>query len=94
MGGKAREKCIQVSPACSRVSVKTCVQTGRSKRPGREAEQEEGDVEAVNAWLIKLDNARMNKKLPNILYDKIKVYINESITYDHKKLIGNYEFFN
>jgi hypothetical protein len=59
-----------------------------------DGEQEEGDVDAVNAWLIKLDNARMNKKMPEVLYDKIKVYINESITYDHKKLIGNFEFFN
>ena len=34
----------------------------------------------------------MSKSLPKILYDKIKVYIQESLTHDHKKLIDGYEF--
>lgn len=29
----------------------------------------------VDVWLVKLDNSRMSKSLPRILYDKIKVYI-------------------
>ena len=29
----------------------------------------------VDVWLVKLDNSRMSKSLPKILYDKIKVYI-------------------
>ena len=42
----------------------------------------QGDVDIVEAksdqvdvWLVKLDNSRMSKSLPKILYDKIKVYI-------------------
>ena len=59
----------------------------------------QGDVDIVEAksdqvdvWLVKLDNSRMSKSLPKILYDKIKVYIQKSLTYDHKKLIDGYEF--
>jgi hypothetical protein len=58
-----------------------------------------GDVDIVEAksdqvdvWLVKLDNSRMSKSLPKILYDKIKVYIQESLTHDHKKLIDGYDF--
>lgn len=43
-------------------------------------------------WLVKLDNSRTSKSLPKILYDKIKVYIKESMLHDHKKLINGYEF--
>ena len=46
----------------------------------------------VDVWLVKLDNSRMSKSLPKILYDKIKVYISESLTHDHKKLIDGYDF--
>jgi len=46
----------------------------------------------VDVWLVKLDNSRMSKSLPKILYDKIKVYIEESLLHDHKKLIDNYDF--
>lgn len=42
----------------------------------------QGDIDIVEAksdqvdvWLVKLDNSRMSKSLPKILYDKIKVYI-------------------
>lgn len=59
----------------------------------------QGDIDIVEAksdqvdvWLVKLDNSRMSKSLPKILYDKIKVYIQESLTHDHKKLIEGYEF--
>ena len=59
----------------------------------------QGDIDIVEAksdqvdvWLVKLDNSRMSKSLPKILYDKIKVYIQESLTHDHKKLIDGYEF--
>lgn len=36
----------------------------------------------------------MSKHMPAVLYDKIKVYINESIIYDHRKIVESYEFFN
>lgn len=59
----------------------------------------QGDIDIVEAkkdqvdvWLVKLDNSRMSKSLPKILYDKIKHYIEESLTHDHKKLIDGYEF--
>ena len=59
----------------------------------------QGDIDIVEAksdqvdvWLVKLDNSRMSKSLPKILYDKIKVYIQESLTHDHKKLIDGYDF--
>lgn len=59
----------------------------------------EGDVDIVEAksdevdvWLVKLDNSRMSKSLPKILYDKVKLYIKESLTHDHKKLIDGYDF--
>lgn len=34
-------------------------------------------------WLVRLDNSRMSKQLPSVLYEKIKVYISESIRFDH-----------
>ena len=35
----------------------------------------ETKLEQVDVWLVKLDNSRMSKQLPRILYDKIKIYI-------------------
>ena len=59
----------------------------------------QGDVDIVtqksdevDVWLVKLDNSRMSKSLPKILYDKVKDYIKESLMHDHKKLIDGYEF--
>ena len=49
-------------------------------------------LEKVDIWLVKLDNSRLSKSLPKILYDKIKLYIHESLLYDHKKLVDGYEF--
>lgn len=34
----------------------------------------------------------MSKSLPKILYDKIKVYITQSLLHDHRKLIDGYDF--
>lgn len=34
----------------------------------------------------------MSKSLPKILYDKIRLYINESLHHDHKKILDGYEF--
>jgi len=39
----------------------------------------ESKLEQVDVWLVKLDNSRMSKSLPKILYDKIKLYIMESL---------------
>ena len=50
-------------------------------------------MEKVDIWLVKLDNARQSKSLPKILYDKIRLYIHESILYDHKRLADSYEYF-
>lgn len=52
----------------------------------------ESKLEQVDVWLVKLDNSRMSKSLPKILYDKIKLYIMESLKQDHKKLIEGYDF--
>lgn len=52
----------------------------------------ETKLENVDVWLVKLDNSRMSKQLPRVLYDKIKIYIKESLTYDHKKLVEGFEF--
>lgn len=49
-------------------------------------------LEQVDVWLVKLDNSRTSKSLPKILYDKIKLYIKESVLYDHKKLTHGYDF--
>jgi hypothetical protein len=49
-------------------------------------------LESVDVWLVKLDNSRMSKQIPRVLYDKIKIYIKESLTYDHKKLVEGFEF--
>ena len=49
-------------------------------------------LESVDVWLVKLDNSRMSKQLPRVLYDKIKIYIKESLTHDHKKLVDGFEF--
>lgn len=49
-------------------------------------------LEQVDVWLVKLDNSRTSKSLPKILYDKIKLYIKESMYNDHSKLIYGYEF--
>jgi len=46
-------------------------------------DEEEASLEDVDVWLVKLDNSRMSKQLPSVLYEKIKVYISESIRYDH-----------
>ena len=48
----------------------------------------------MDVWLVKLDNSRLSKSLPKILYEKIKIYIQESLHYDHKKLIDGYEYLN
>jgi len=42
-------------------------------------ESGEGMQDLVDVWLIKLDNARLSKQLPEVLYEKIKVYIHEAI---------------
>jgi hypothetical protein len=49
-------------------------------------------IEQVDIWLVKLDNSRTSKSLPKILYEKIKVYIRESLHYDHKKLVYGFDF--
>ena len=49
-------------------------------------------IEQVDIWLVKLDNSRTSKSLPTILYQKIRVYIRESLIYDHKKLISGNNF--
>lgn len=49
-------------------------------------------LEQVDVWLVKLDNSRTSKSLPKILYDKIKLYIKESMLHDHKKLVYEYDF--
>jgi len=61
---------------------------------GEEEHSGEAMQDLVDVWLIKLDNCRQSKQLPEVLYEKIKVYIHEAIQYDHKKLITDYEFFN
>ena len=35
----------------------------------------ENKIDQVDVWLVKLDNSRLSKSLPKILYEKIKVYI-------------------
>jgi len=52
----------------------------------------ESKLESVDVWLVKLDNSRMSKQLPRVLYDKIKIYIKESLTHDHKKLVDGFDF--
>lgn len=52
----------------------------------------EQKLESVDVWLVKLDNSRMSKQLPRVLYEKIKVYIRESLTHDHKKLVDGFDF--
>ena len=49
-------------------------------------------MEKVDSWLVKLDNSRVSKSLPKILYDKIKHYIEKSIENDFRKLIDGYKF--
>jgi len=49
-------------------------------------------MEQVDVWLVKLDNSRTSKSLPKILYDKIRLYIKESMYHDHKKLVYGYDF--
>ena len=50
-------------------------------------------MEQVDIWLVKLDNSRTSKSLPKILYDKIKLYVRESLLHDHKKLVEGYDYF-
>lgn len=47
----------------------------------------EEQLERVDIWLVKLDNSRASKTLPKVLYEKIKDYIKESYSYDHRKLV-------
>ena len=35
----------------------------------------ENKIDQVDVWLVKLDNSRLSKSLPKILYEKIKIYI-------------------
>ncbi len=46
-------------------------------------EEDSAKLEEVDKWLVNLDNSRMSKKLPDVLYAKIRLYINQSIIYDH-----------
>lgn len=55
-------------------------------------EQLQTKLEQVDVWLVKLDNSRTSKSLPKILYEKIKLYIKESMYHDHKKLIYGHDF--
>jgi len=48
------------------------------------AESMSAKMEEVDVWLVRLDSSRTSKSLPKILYDKIKLYIKESMLYDHK----------
>lgn len=50
-------------------------------------------MENVDIWLVKLDNSRPNKTLPKVLYEKIVLYIKESVSWDHVKLLEGFEFF-
>lgn len=50
---------------------------------GEDDEEENSKLEEVDVWLVKLDNSRMSKQLPTVLYEKIKIYIGQSIKYDH-----------
>jgi hypothetical protein len=52
----------------------------------------EEQLERVNIWLVKLDNSRMEKTLPEVIYLAIGEFIKESLGYDHKKLITGFEF--
>jgi len=52
----------------------------------------ENKIDQVDVWLVKLDNSRLSKSLPKILYEKIKVYIQESLHNDHRKLVDGYEY--
>jgi hypothetical protein len=49
-------------------------------------------LDQVDVWLVQLDNSRISKQLPRVLYDKIRHYIRESMTHDHKKLIEGFDF--
>lgn len=51
-------------------------------------------LEEVDVWLVKLDNSRLSKVLPKVLYEKIRLYIKESYTFEHKKLVDSYDFLN
>ena len=55
-------------------------------------DQIDEQLEKVDIWLVKLDNSRYRKQLPNILVDQIKDYIKESFSYDFRKLIDGYDF--
>jgi len=46
----------------------------------------------VDVWLVKLDNSRLSKQIPSVLYEKIREYIKESYIFEHKKLIDTYDF--
>jgi hypothetical protein len=50
---------------------------------GEDDEEENSKLEEVDVWLVKMDNSRMSKQLPTVLYEKIKIYIGQSIKYDH-----------
>lgn len=59
---------------------------------GGEVDVFEDQLESVDIWLVKLDSTRLEKQLPRVLYDKIRHYIRESKTHDHKKLVDGNEF--
>jgi len=50
-------------------------------------------LEAVEVWLVRLDNSRLTDSLPAVLYDKIKMYIEESLYYNNDLLIEQADFF-
>lgn len=59
---------------------------------GDNDDTKDSSSDLVDQWLVKLDNSRTSKNLPDVLYEKIKVYISESILYDHKKILTGFEF--
>jgi hypothetical protein len=54
----------------------------------------ENMLEDVDVWLVKLDNSRLSKQIPKVLYEQIRLYIKESYTFEHKKLIDSFDFLN
>ena len=51
-------------------------------------------MEELDLWLLKLENCVSKDKIPNQLYNTIKVFIEDAFIHDYNLIIEEFNFYN
>jgi len=51
-------------------------------------------MEELDLWLLKLENCNSKEKIPNLLYNTIKVFIEDAFIYDYNLIIEEFDFYD